>query len=679
MIKIKETLIMNLVSNITEERLTDSKTGISIVPSRDNRMQDFAKKLITDYYLKDGESIQEGLARASFAWCGKKPELAQRIYDAVSQGWFMFASPVLSNAPESIDKENFVFKKQKSLPISCFGSDVDDSLSGLIGNSTETRWLSVKGGGVGVNISKIRSAGLMTPGPIPFICTYDTDMEAYKQGAVRRGSVAIYMDDDHPDLLEFLNLRVPTGDTSRKCHSAGFHNAVNISDAFMQAVQSNSDWNLIDPHDKTVKKTVSARKLWDQILDVRYRTGEPYLHFIDTSNRALPWAQKELGLRINNTNLCSEIFLPNGIDRTFVCCLSSLNVELFDEWKNTTLVQDLVEMLDNVLDYFIEIAPSEIEKAKYSAMRERAIGLGVMGFHYYLQRHGVPFESSKARTLNKKLFSHIHSKSVEATKALGIERGECPDFVRDLTFTLYDGTKLTISSSDMVQKNDAHNAISSEIVLKRAFQIVPGDKIIHNGISGTVELISGKHPNTGWRNASLEAIAPTANSAILCGTSPSIEPSNSNAYIHQTRAGSWPVKNRYLEKLLEEKGLNTQEVWNDIISSKGSILHMDIFTDEEKNIFKTSIELNQMWVIRHAADRGPFITQGQSVNLFFPPRCDRNYFSNVHREAWRLGLKSLYYVRTATPNRADNVSQKLERIALKGDDDDSGDCLACHG
>lgn len=669
---------MDLVDNMNGDWIVDSKTGLNINPTRDNRMTDFAKKLITDYYLKDGETIQEGLARASFAWCGNKKDLAQRIYDAVSRGWFMFASPVLSNAPEVINKETFTFKDQKALPISCFGSDVDDSLSGLIENSSETRWLSVKGGGVGINISKVRSAGKMTPGPIPFICTYDTDMEAYKQGKVRRGSVAVYMDIDHPDFLEFLNLRVPTGDASRKCHSAGFHNAVNIPDSFMEAVDADSDWNLVDPHDRTTKKTVSARKLWDQILDVRYRTGEPYLHFIDASNRALPWAQKQLGLRINNTNLCSEIFLPNGIDRTFVCCLSSLNVELFDEWKNTSLVQDLVEMLDNVLDYFIKISPDTIEKAKYSAMRERAIGLGVMGFHYYLQRKNVPFESQAARDLNISLFKYIHEESITATKKLGIEKGECPDFICDLTFTMYNGTTITIPSSDMVGVPNI-DSFSAQVSFKRAFQVVPGDVIYMNGVSGTVEMIEGKHPNTGWRNASLEAIAPTANSAILCGTSPSIEPSNSNAYVHQTRAGSWAVKNIYLEKLLEEKGFNTQEVWTDIISNKGSIQHMDIFTQEEKDVYKTSIELNQKWVIRHAADRQPFITQGQSVNLFFPPRCDRDYFSEVHREAWRLGLKSLYYVRTVTPNRADNISQKIERVALKDADDDSGDCLSCHG
>ncbi|AXH72883.1 MAG: ribonucleotide-diphosphate reductase subunit [Caudoviricetes sp.] len=295
---------MELTNNVIEEQLTDPKTGITIVPSRDKRMAEFAKKLILDYYLKDNESIQEGFARAAFAWSGNKPELAQRLYDAVSKGWFMFASPVLSNAPEVLNKDEFTFKPQKALPISCYLSHVDDSLDGLISNSSETRWLSVKGGGVGINFSQVRAESKMSPGPIPFICTYDTDVEAYKQGKVRRGSIAIYMDVSHPNINEFIKLRVPTGDASRKCHSTGFHNAVNITDAFMEAVENDLPWNLIDPNDRTVRDTVSARKLWDEILDIRYRTGEPYLHFIDTANKYLPLAQKNLNLKINNSNLC---------------------------------------------------------------------------------------------------------------------------------------------------------------------------------------------------------------------------------------------------------------------------------------------------------------------------------------------------------------------------------------
>lgn len=460
------------MSEKEEQVITDVKTGVKIVPDRDNRMTEFAKKLIKDYYLKDGESIQEGFARASFAWCGNKPALAQRIYDAVSKGYFMFASPVLSNAPEVLNREEFTFKKERGLPISCFLSSVDDTLEGLISNSTETRWLSVKGGGVGINFSRVRSANTMTPGTIPFICTYDTDMEAYKQGRVRRGSIAIYMDVEHPDLIEFLNLRIPSGDESRKCHSAGFHNGINISDNFMKAVIEGSDWNFIDPHTKEIKDTIGARELWERIMEVRYRTGEPYIHFIDTANKYLPLAQKNLGLRINNSNLCAEIELPTNNERTAVCCLSSLNIEKYDEWKNTSLVQDLIEMLDNVIEYFINNAPDEISKARYSAMRERSVGLGAMGFHYLLQKNMIAFESQAARKLNKEVFKHIHDEAIIATKKLGIEKGECPDFITDLIFEDEEGNEIIIKSSDFVEviRNEEKLTI-------RAFQIEENDEI----------------------------------------------------------------------------------------------------------------------------------------------------------------------------------------------------------
>lgn len=809
------------MSEKEEQIITDVKTGVKIVPDRDNRMTEFAKKLIKDYYLKDGESIQEGFTRASFAWCGNKPALAQRIYDAVSKGYFMFASPVLSNAPEVLNREEFTFKKERGLPISCFLSSVDDTLEGLISNSTETRWLSVKGGGVGINFSRVRSANTMTPGTIPFICTYDTDMEAYKQGRVRRGSIAIYMDVEHPDLIEFLNLRIPSGDESRKCHSAGFHNGINISDNFMKAVIEGSDWNFIDPHTKEIKDTIGARELWERIMEVRYRTGEPYIHFIDTANKYLPLAQKNLGLRINNSNLCltgdtnitimvdgkeevitledfnekftmgyygkvlvksydidndkivweqvtnsgqtgivdklyeingihctnnhkvftqnrgyieahnlnnddvlvstngtenvqirkiklereipvfditvnnthnffandilvhncAEIELPTNNERTAVCCLSSLNIEKYDEWKNTSLVQDLIEMLDNVLDYFINNAPDEISKARYSAMCERSVGLGTMGFHYLLQKNMIAFESQAARKLNKEVFKHIHDEAIIATKKLGIEKGECPDFITDLTFTLYNGSKLVIKSSDIVTIMNRNEFLSSTET-KRAFEIIPGDSICQSGgLVNRVEIIEGKHPNTGWRNANLESVAPTANSAILCGTSPSIEPSNSNAYLHQTRAGSWPVHNPYLEKLLIEKNLNNEETWRQIINSGGTIQHMeDIFTEEERNIFKTAFELNQNWAVKHAADRQEFITQGQSINLFFDSDYSKDDFSHVHIMAWKLGLKSLYYTRTKSSARPDQISKKIERVALvDAEKEDSGECVACQG
>lgn len=672
------------MSEKEEQVITDIKTGVKIVPDRDNRMTEFAKKLIKDYYLKDGESIQEGFARASFAWCGNKPALAQRIYDAVSKGWFMFASPVLSNAPEVLNRDEFTFKKERGLPISCFLSEVEDTLDGLISNSTETRWLSVKGGGVGINFSKVRSANTMTPGTIPFICTYDTDMEAYKQGKVRRGSIAIYLDVEHPDLIEFLNLRIPSGDESRKCHSAGFHNGINISDAFMKAVINGDMWNFIDPHTKEIKESISARDVWERIMEVRYRTGEPYLHFIDTANKYVPFQQKQMGLRVNNSNLCAEIELVTNSNRTAVCCLSSLNIELYDEWKNTSLVQDLIEMLDNVIEYFINNAPDEISKAKYSAMRERSVGLGAMGFHYLLQKNMIAFESQAARNLNKKVFKHIHSEAIIATKKLGIEKGECPDFITDLIYTLYTGEKITVKSSDYVTII-SRDEFSSKTELKRAFEIVPGDAIVlPGGIVHRIEIVEGKHPNTGWRNANLEACAPNANSGILCGTSPSIEPANSNAYLHQTRAGSWPVHNPYLEKLLIEKNLNNEETWRQIINSGGTIQHMeDIFTEEERNIFKTAFELNQNWIIIHASDRQVFITQGQSINLFLNSGFTKEGFSKIHIMAWKYGLKSLYYTRTKSSARPDQVSKKIERVALQDAStetvDDSGECVACQG
>lgn len=667
---------MEIINVVNDESIVDSKTGILINPSRDNRMTDFAKKLIKDYYLKDNETIQEGFARASFAWCGNKPQLAQRIYDAVSQGWFMFASPVLSNAPEVLDRETFTFKKEKGLPISCFLSTVEDSLKGLVENSTETRWLSVKGGGVGINFSEVRSADKMTPGSIPFICTYDTDMEAYKQGRIRRGSIAIYMDIEHPDVIEFLNLRIPTGDESRKCHSTGFHNALNISDNFMKAVIEDLDWNLIDPHSKEIRKTMRARDLWDRILEVRYRTGEPYLHFIDTSNRNLPYRQKELGLRINNSNLCNEIMLPTNNERTAVCCLSSLNVEKYDEWKDTTLVQDLIEMLDNVLDYFIDNAPDEISKARYSAMRERSLGLGVMGFHYLLQKNMIPFESQDARNINKKVFKHINEEAIIATKKLAIEKGECPDFIVDLTFTFDNNSQYIVSSSNFVDVKQ-----ENEVIQKRAFEILPDDIIVVNSVPYTVAMVEGKHPNSGWRNANLTALAPNGNSGILCMTSPSIEPSNSNAYVQQTRGGTLTNQNPYLVKLLEKKGLNNEEVWSRIINSGGTIQDMDdIFTIEEMNVFKTAFELNQNWIIRHAADRQPFLTQGQSVNLFFDAGYDKESFSNTHILAWKQGLKGLYYTRTKSSARPDQIAKKIERVALKdSDENDNGECVACQG
>jgi ribonucleoside-diphosphate reductase alpha chain len=589
----------------------DPRTGLAIEPARDETLSPFARKLLTDYYLRPGESIQEAFARASRAW-GSDLAHAQRLYDAVSQGWFMFASPVLSNAP-------LPGEKIKALPISCFLNHVGDSIDGLNTHTVETRWLAVLGGGVGGHWSEVRAVSDKAPGPIPFMHTMDADMEAYRQGLTRKGSYAAYLDVSHPDILEFINVRVPTGDASRKCLGAGFHNAVNITDAFMQAVIKDAPWDLVDPHEKTVRETVRARELWEQILEIRYRTGEPYLCFIDTANRALPETQKALGLTIRGSNLCSEIFLPTAPGRTAVCCLSSLNAEMWSEWKDTGLVGDLIEMLDNVLQYFIEHAPPVLSAAVHSALQERSLGLGVMGWHAWLQRNMIAFESEQALAQNRVFFAQMQAQAHARSLELGKTRGEAPDMA-----------------------------------------------------------------GTGRRNAHAIAIAPNANSSILLATSPSIEVAKANAYKHQTRAGTWPVKNRYLERLLASKGMDTDEVWKEIILSRGSVQHLDFLTDAEKAVFKTAIEVDQMWVVRHAADRQPYICQGQSVNLFFPPRADRAYINRVHLSAWKLGLKSLYYVRSEVLNKAETVSTKIERVALKDaeaqiSDDDENSCKACEG
>lgn len=572
---------------------------IKINKKNDDLLADYAVGMLKDFYLNEYEdSPQQGFARAATAWSKYKDEmdegLAQRLYDYVSNKWFMFASPVLSNAPNG-------HGKGKGMPISCFLTYVPDTLEGLIDHSSELRWLSVYGGGVGGHWSDVRTVSDIAPGPIPFLHTVDADMIAYRQGKTRKGSYAAYMDVHHPDIIEFLNIRIPTGDVQRK--ALNLHNAINITDEFMVAVRDNTDFDLRDPKDNEVKESINARKLWERILEVRFRTGEPYLNFIDTANDALPQNLKDLGLRIHGSNLCNEIHLPTSDDRTAVCCLSSLNLEYYDEWKDTTIVRDLVRMLDNVLQYFIDEAPDTITRAKYSAMRERSIGLGAMGFHSLLQRHGVAWESDKASEINTVVFQHIKQEAVRETEALAIERGEYPD----------------------------------------------GE-------------------GTGRRNAHLLAIAPNASSGVILSTSPSIEPMKANAYTHRTRAGSFLVKNKYLEEVLESKGENNESTWSSIITAKGSVQHLPFLTEGEKAVFKTAQELDQNWVVQHAADRQPFICQGQSVNLFFPAGAQKSYVNKVHLKAWESGLKGLYYLRTEAKSRAENVSEKVERVALQDDD-----------
>ena len=572
---------------------------IKIDKKRDSLLAGYAVGMLKDFYMRDSEkSPQEAYARAAEAWStfhGKLDEdLADRLYHYVSNKWFMFASPVLSNAPNGT-------KKDKGLPISCFLTYVPDTLEGLISHSSELRWLSVFGGGVGGHWSDIRAVSDKAPGPIPFLHTVDADMIAYRQGKTRKGSYAAYMDVSHPDIVEFLNLRIPTGDVQRK--ALNLHNAINITDEFMAAVSQGKMFDLRDPATGEATDEVNARKLWERILEVRFRTGEPYLNFIDTANSYLPQSLKDLGLKIHGSNLCNEIHLPTSADRTAVCCLSSLNLEYFDEWKNTTIVEDLVTMLDNVLEYFIEHAPDAISRAKYSAERERSIGLGAMGFHSLLHKHGVAWESEKAQEINDVVFSTIKERAVTQSKRLAEQRGEYPD--------------------------------------------------------GT---------STGLRHSHLMAIAPNASSGIILSTSPSIEPLKANAYTHRTRAGSFLVKNKYLEEVLERYGINNESTWTSIITKKGSVQHLPELTEGEKAIFKTADELDQNWVVQHAADRQKYICQGQSVNLFFPAGAEKSYVNRVHLKAWKEGLKGLYYLRTEAKQRAETVSDKVERVALQEDD-----------
>jgi ribonucleoside-diphosphate reductase alpha chain len=572
--------------------------SVTIVPDRDDLLTDYAVGMLKDFYLTSEEtSPQEAYARAAEAWATYKgemdPLLANRLYEYVSKKWFMFASPVLSNAP----KEG---TKTRGLPISCFLTYVPDTLEGLIEHSSELRWLSVMGGGVGGHWRDVRTVSDIAPGPIPFLHTVDADMIAYRQGKTRKGSYAAYLDVSHPDIIEFLNIRIPTGDVQRK--ALNLHNAINITDEFMAAVINNTDFDLRDPKDGIVKDSVNARKLWERILEVRFRTGEPYLNFIDTANRALPMSLKEKGLRIHGSNLCNEIHLPTSADRTAVCCLSSLNLEYYDEWKETNIVRDLVRMLDNVLQYFVDNAPDSISRARYSAERERSIGLGAMGFHSLLQKHSVAWESDKAREINNVVFSHINRHAQAETEQLARERGEYLD----------------------------------------------GE-------------------GSGKRNAHLLAIAPNASSGVILSTSPSIEPMKANAYTHRTRAGSFLVKNKYLERLLKDKKEDNDSTWTSIITAKGSVQHLPFLNEGEKAVFKTAQELDQNWVVQHAADRQQYICQGQSVNLFFPSGAPKRYVNKVHFKAWKEGLKGLYYLRTEAKSRAENVSEKVERVALEDD------------
>jgi ribonucleoside-diphosphate reductase alpha chain len=561
---------------------------------------DHALSLLTSYYMTDGETDpKESLKRASLAYCNGDLELADRICQYAINGWFMFSSPILSNA--RLDGN-----KKAGLPISCFLSFVDDSLEGLIDHSNELRWMSVLGGGVGGHWSAIRTVSDKSPGPIPFIKTIDSDVEAYRQGKTRKGSYACYLDVSHPDIIEFLNIRVPTGgDTNRKCFN--INNAVNLSDAFMQAVLDDADWNLIDPNNKQVKETMKARELWQRILEVRFRTGEPYFFFSDTANKHLPQALKDKGLKIHGSNLCNEIFLPTNKDRSAVCCLSSLNLEYFDEWKDTSIIEDCITFLDNVLQYFIENAPKQLHKAIYSAMQERSLGLGAMGFHSYLQRKNIAFESAIAKSVNMKIFKLIKERAVKQTEELAKTRGEYLDGI---------GTGRRNSHLLAIAPN-----ANSAIILDTSPSIEP------------------------WKSNAFTH--RTRAGSFL----------TKNKYLDKI----------LLDKNLSKEEYDA--IWQSIILNQGSVQHLDCLTDYQKDVFKTAFELDQMWLIEHGSDRQQFICQGQSLNLFFPSGSEKSYVNAVHIMAWKKGLKGLYYLRTNTGVVAEKVSTKIERKALKDYDE----------
>ena len=577
---------------------------------RDELLTDFGKTTLKDRYLLPEEtSPQDGFMRAAKAF-SDNDEMAERIYNYASKLWFMYSTPILSNGGTN-----------RGMPISCFLNYVGDSREGLTGHYTENAWLASIGGGIGGYWGHVRSDGVSTSGgsqssgSIPFLHVVDSEILAFSQGKTRRGSYAAYMDMSHPEIIEFLEMRKPSGgDIHRKC--LNLHHAINISDEFMQLIEKciaeptyDDSWNLIDPHTKKVIRTVSARELWQKLLETRVATGEPYVSFIDTINDALPETQKKLGLKVHHSNLCTEITLPTNENRTAVCCLSSVNLEKYEEWKNEPLfVPDLVRFLDNALSHFIENAPESVFRAKFSAASERSIGLGAMGFHAYLQSKGIPFESALAKAMNLKIFKKIKQEAVEESQRLAIKRGEAPDM-----------------------------------------------------------------EGTGMRNAHLLAIAPNASSSIICGTtSPSIEPYRANAYVQKTMSGSFLVKNKYLEKLLEKKGMNTDAVWQSIVAQRGSVLHLDELSDYEKDTFKTSIEINQQWVIEHAADRQQYVCQGQSVNVFVPADVNIKELHDIHMLAWKRKIKTLYYCRSEAIKRAELVSKKVERTIIP-----EADCLAC--
>ena len=607
----------------TELFQNDKGITIKIDRSKDENLTNFGKATLTDRYLGQNESFQDLFARVASVYADDNLH-AQRLYNYISNLWFMPATPVLSNGGT-----------ERGLPISCFLNEAGDSLEGILGLWSENVWLAARGGGIGSYWGNLRSIGEKigkvgkTSGIIPFIKVMDSLTLAISQGSLRRGSAACYLQIDHPEIEEFIEMRRPTGgDVNRR--SLNLHHGVLVTDDFMRAVETDSQWALRSPKDGSVQSTLSARNLWIRLLTARIETGEPYIIYIDTVNRQIPQHHKLAGLKVKTSNLCSEITLPTGIDnhgkdRTAVCCLSSLNIEKYDEWKDDKVfIKDVMRFLDNVLSDFINRAPDSFRDAKYSAMRERSVGLGVMGLHSFFQQKNIPFGSVMSKVWNQKIFKHIQENVDEASQELAEERGACPD--------------------------------AEEYGIKERF-------------------------------SNKTAIAPTASISIICGgASPGVEPIAANSYTHKTLSGSFNVRNKYLEKVLEKYGKNNDETWSTITTNQGSVSHLDFLTDDEKEVFKTAFEIDQRWVIDLSGDRTPYVSQAQSINIFVPADIHKKDLHQIHFQAWKKGLKSLYYCRSKSIQRAENVNNANMDVtknvysaneSTKNEEDKYEECLSC--
>ena len=614
----------DLFSLTSQTELFQNDKGITIKTdrSKDAKLTDFGKATLSDRYLGQNESYQDLFARVASIYADDNLH-AQRLYNYISDLWFMPATPILSNGGT-----------ERGLPISCFLNEAGDSLDGILDLWSENVWLAAKGGGIGSYWGNLRSIGEKigrvgkTSGIIPFIKVMDSLTMAISQGSLRRGSAACYLPIDHPEIEEFIEMRRPTGgDPNRK--ALNLHHGVLVTDAFMRAVETNSEWALKSPKDGIVQTTIPARNLWIRLLTARVETGEPYIIFIDTVNRLIPQHHKLAGLNVKTSNLCSEITLPTGLDkegndRTAVCCLSSLNLETFEEWKeDPNFIEDVMRFLDNVLSDFINRAPDSFKDAKYAATRERSVGLGVMGFHSFLQKNSIPIESVMSKVWNNKIFKHIQTNVDLSSKKLAEERGSCPD--------------------------------AEEYGFKERF-------------------------------SNKTAIAPTASISIICGgASPGIEPVAANSYTHKTLSGSYNVRNRYLKKILEKHGKDNDETWSSITTNQGSVEHLDFLTDHEKEVFKTAFELDQKWIVELGADRTSYISQAQSINIFLPADVHKKELHQIHFQAWKKGLKSLYYCRSKSIQRAENINNELSTKVTRNvyseneldEETDYEECLSC--